>query len=353
MRDARALEGVWQSRGLLAAVARTALAPLEGLYRGITSVRGTLYDRGILRAHELGLPAVSVGNLSVGGTGKTPVAAWIGGELARRGAAPAILLRGYGGDESLVHAALNPGIRVVVSADRVRGAERARAAGADVLVLDDAFQHRRVRRRADLVLISADAWDGRHRLLPAGPWREPLNALARATLVVVTRKAATSAQSDSVVAAIGATVRGSAIAQVHLAPADLCVLGAATKQPFSALRDATVLAVSAIGDPRAFAQQLTDGGARVTEAVYPDHHAFTGADVELLARRAAGVERVVCTLKDAVKLGSQWPREAPPLWYVSQLVVVERGEREIAVLLDDVVRDRPIESDSAGRGRPQ
>lgn len=353
MREARAIERVWHGRGLIPALTRTALAPLEVLYRGITSVRGALYDRGVLRAHELGLPAVSVGNLSVGGTGKTPVAAWIAGELVRRGATPAILLRGYGADESLVHAALNPGMRVIASADRVRGAERARAAGADVLVLDDAFQHRRARRRADVVLISADAWDGRHRLLPAGPWREPLSALARATLVVVTRKAATAEDSAAVVAAIAAAVRGSTIARVYLAPADLCVPGNTSRRSFATLRDTTVLAVSAIGDPHAFARQLTAAGARVTPAIFPDHHAFTRADAEQLARRAAGMQLVVCTLKDAVKLSSLWPREAPPLWYVSQLVVVERGEREIAGLLDDVVRARPNMSNFAGASRPQ
>ena len=161
------VERIWWGDDALARAARLALAPLEGAYRGVIALRGSLYDAGLLPARQTAVPAISVGNLSVGGTGKTPVAAFVASELRARGGKPAIVLRGYGGDEPLVHATLNPGVPVVVSPDRVAGVAEARVLGADVAVLDDAFQHRRAERWADVVLISADRWTDDRRLLPA------------------------------------------------------------------------------------------------------------------------------------------------------------------------------------------
>src|SRR4051812_19095579 len=186
----RIVEEVWSGRGARARTIRALLAPAEALYRIAVMGRGKLYDWRILSATEFSVPVLSVGNLSVGGTGKTPISAWLAQRLTGRGITPAIVLRGYGGDEIVVHQRLNPGIPVIASPDRVRGIREAIAQGADVVILDDAFQRRRARRDVDILLVNADAWTGRARLLPAGPWREPLRAARRATLVVITRKTA-------------------------------------------------------------------------------------------------------------------------------------------------------------------
>lgn len=353
MPSERAIDRVWWGEGFLPALGRGALAPLEGIYRGFTAVRGALYDRGILPAHEVALPAISVGNLSVGGTGKTPVAAWIAGRLLRAGARPAIVLRGYGDDEPLVHETLNPSVPVIVSPDRVRGVARARAVGADLAVLDDAYQHRQARRDADVVLVSADRWPVRRRLLPAGPWREPLSALARASLVVVTRKAATLDEARAVSGVVAREAPGIPFAIAHLTPRELCALDGARSLALGALRGATVTAIAAVGDPRAFIRQLAAAGARVEAQTYPDHYAFTSDDVQRLAATAARSDLAVCTLKDAVKLGPHWPREAPALWYVSQQIVIEQGEAHLSDLLARVLRARPLVPDTAGRRRPQ
>jgi len=138
MTGAELADRVWYEERVSSRVARGVLAPGSLLFRAAVAARNGLYDAGVLRSATLPLPAVSVGNISVGGTGKTPVAAWIAGELAARGRVPAVVLRGYGGDEPLVHRRLNPGVHVIVAADRVDGARRAHAAGADVVVLDDA-----------------------------------------------------------------------------------------------------------------------------------------------------------------------------------------------------------------------
>lgn len=330
-RRAAAVEALWRRDAL----GTRLLAPAGWLYAAGTWVRNGLYDLGLARAHALGLPAVSVGNLSVGGTGKTPISAWVAQWFEAKGLRPGILLRGYGDDEPLVHRRLTPGAVVVAAADRVTGAAAARREGAQVLVLDDAFQHRRARRDVDLVLLSAD-WRGSMRPLPAGPFREGLGALRRADGIIVTRKQADPDEADAVLRRARPHVGGDVAAIVHLAPGDLVAVAGASvvpRRPLADLRGARVLAISAIGDPAAYAGQLAALGAAVEAAAYPDHHAFTAEDAATLARRGAAVDVVVCTLKDAVKLEGRWPAQAPPLWYLSQAVRVERGGAELDALL--------------------
>src|SRR4029077_17671057 len=137
---------------------------------------------------SLSLPTVAVGNLTVGGAGKTPIAAWIADWLLRHRARPAILLRGYGGDEPLVHARLVPQAIIQANPDRGRGAALARGAGADVLVLDDAYQALGVSRDLNLALVAVEQLRYAPWPLPAGPWREGWSALNRANGIIVTRK---------------------------------------------------------------------------------------------------------------------------------------------------------------------
>jgi tetraacyldisaccharide 4'-kinase len=344
---------VWYGRDAIASALRTALVPAERLFGGIVGARDILYDAGWLPARETAIPAVSVGNLTVGGTGKTPIAAWIAEGLASRGARPAVVLRGYGDDEPLVHETLNPSVPVVIGADRVAAIDQAARAGADIAVLDDAFQHRSAQRLADLVLVSADQWTPNVRLLPAGPWREPLRAIRRATLVVVTRKAATAQIIDSVHERLARVAPGVPRVSVHLAPRDLVRvagdLGAdASTRPITALAGATVRAALSIADPEAFVSQLEAAGARVHQAIFPDHHVFSDREIAWLAGDSGRDDWVVCTLKDAVKLAPRWPRLGAPLWYVSQQVVVERGVGGLERVLDDLVRARSAISPTVG-----
>jgi tetraacyldisaccharide 4'-kinase len=339
---------LWTARTPWACAARGALSPLALGYGAVVRLRNALYDTGALDARETAVPTVSVGNLSVGGTGKTPLASWAATELAARGHRPALVLRGYGGgrdggDEALVHRILNPGVPVIAMADRVAGIAQAAAQGCDVAVLDDGFQHRRARRVADLVLVSADAWPIARWPLPAGPWREPLSALRRATTVIITRKMADRTAVRSVMAAVAAAAPDRPLAVAALVPDCLRTLDGATR-PLSALRGARVRAVAAIGWPGAFFAQLAALGASIDAASYPDHHRFTPADVVAIRRRAGPGVSVICTLKDAVKLGEVWPREAGALWYVSQRVEFERGAESVFAALDAV---RPLPSASA------
>lgn len=334
-------ERVWYGRGAGAKVARLALAPAEFLFRGVVAARGALYDGGLLAAHALPLPALSVGNLTVGGTGKTPVAAWLARRLLDAGARPALVLRGVGDDEPRVHRLLNPDVPVVPTPDRVAGAHQARALGADVVVLDDAFQHRRARRTADLVLVSAERFAGPVRLLPAGPYREGLDALRRAAAVLVTRKSADAAMAGAVADALTRARPGLPVAVCHLSPDRLRRWDDPTiERPIAVLAGRRVLAVSGIGEPAAFEAQLAAVGASVVAGRFADHHAYDAGDAVTLARRAEAVDDVVTTLKDAVKLGPLWPHGARTVWYVSQGVEVERGAAALSGLLDTVLAAR-------------
>ena len=340
-RAERAVERIWRGDDPIARAARLALAPAAGLYGGIVAVRGALYDAGVLPARPTAVPAISIGNLSVGGTGKTPVSAYIAARLRAKGGRPAIVLRGYGGDEPLVHATLNPGIPVVVSPDRVAGVERARVLGADVAVLDDAFQHRRARRSADVVLVSAESWTEQRRLLPAGPWREPVRALRRATLALVTRKAASADDARAVRETLERLVPAMPVAVVALTPGGLHDAQGPSSAPLTELVGRVVHAIAAIGDPDSFIRQLEGAGAaRVTSSVFPDHHDFSEADAQRLALESSAADVVVCTLKDAVKLAPHWPAGAPRLWYVSQHTSVEQGSDLLEGVLDALLAAR-------------
>ena len=340
MSETPLIERIWRGEGAVLHASRLLLTPLSFAYRTGIFSRNRLYDAGLFRTLTPAIPAISVGNLSVGGTGKTPVSSWIAGRLRDLGGRPAIVLRGYGNDEPLVHERLQPDVPVFTSPNRIDGIARAAAQGADVAVMDDAFQHRRVGRVADVVLISADHWTGRPRLLPAGPWREPLSALRRATLIVVTRKAVTEEVCDSTRAAVYDVVPHLPIATLDLRLESVVRTDGSSQLLVSELHGSRVLAVAAIADTQAFVRQLERTGASVRSALFPDHHPFDREDAERLAASLRAGERAICTLKDAVKLAPLWPRAASPLWYVSQRVIPGDGMEHLDALFDAVLNSR-------------
>ena len=347
MTDQSAPERVWFGRGPGSRIARALLRPAEVVYGAAVAARGLLYARGVLRVEPAVMPVLSIGNLTVGGTGKTPVSAWAAATLLERGARPAIVLRGYGDDEPMVHERLNPDVPVITTPKRAAGIREARERGCDVAVLDDAFQHRRISRDADWVLVSADQWTPRQHLLPAGPWREPLSGVRRASLVIVTRKAAAPERAHDVLQAVSNAAPGIPAAIVRLDADSLRAVHGEERLSLDALAGAPVLLVAGIGDPAALQRQLEVRGATVRALRFGDHHAFTPQDIARIAALAVPGELVVCTLKDAVKIGPGWPRAAPALWYVSQRVAAEEGARLLSDSLDMLLRTRRSGSDAA------
>lgn len=306
--------------------------PLELLFRAGVALRSRGYDLGALPTTRLPVPVVSVGNLAVGGTGKTPLAAWIAEALEVLEHRPAVVARGYGHDELRLHRRWNPAIPVHADPHRTRAGRRALEGGATMLVLDDGFQHRHLERDLDLVLLSAE-----HplpvRLLPRGPYREPLRAIRRADLVVLTRKTA----DDAMVEAWQERIRGAApetrLIRLRFRPAGwLTLQGEGTDPP---LRPA--LAVAAVANPETFLDLVRQGvGPPDGVLVFPDHHDYDRDDVEEIARRADG-GTVVTTEKDAVKLAEHRSRLGD-VRVLRIAPVFEEGEGLLREALEEVGR---------------
>jgi tetraacyldisaccharide 4'-kinase len=332
----RLIRWLWTSRRLDARLARVGLAPLAGLWRVGAAVRNLAYDRGWLPVHDLPLPAVAVGNLTVGGSGKTPIASWIAARYAAQGKTPGILLRGYGRDEVLLHEHAVPTAKVVADPDRVAGAQKARDLGADVLILDDGFQRRDTWRDLNLLLVSAEAARAVRWTLPAGPWRESVGGARRADAIIVTRKRADAATAADVARELGRLITGP-VAVVHLGVERY--VGMVSGRPVAAdtLRDKRVVAATAIADPEAFIAQTKATGAQVQPATWRDHHEFRDEDVAWLARAARKADHVILTEKDATKLRDRWPASIPEPLVAVLAVTWEEGEEEIGTLLDALV----------------
>lgn len=332
----RLIRWLWTSRRLDARLARVGLLPAAAVWRAGMGLREFSFRRGWRAAHALPLPSVAVGNLTVGGSGKTPIAAWIARHFAARGRRPGILLRGYGADEVLVHRHDVPEAVVVANPDRLAGAKRAAAEGADVLVLDDAFQRLDVLRDLNVLVVSAETTLAVRWPLPAGPWREGWGAIERADFVVVTRKRATPEAAAALAAEISGTT-AVPIAIVHLGLHHLEGMLSGASRPVETLRGERVVAATAIADPDAFVAQVKGTGAQVQVATWKDHYDFRDEDVAWLARAARKADHVVLTAKDAVKLRDRWPASAPEPLVAILNVRFESGGEAFAAALDALV----------------
>lgn len=291
------------------------LAPLSVLYGGAIGVRNLYYDRVHSAVHRAGIPVISIGNLTVGGTGKTPLVIEVVRRLQALGRRPAILTRGYKStagetaDEVLeCHAAL-PVVPVIVNPDRVAGAVAAqREHNADCLVLDDGFQHRRLARDLDIVLIDAlRPWGGGW-MLPAGRLREPRSSLGRASVVVITRaNQAAPGAADAIEAELRSHF-GELLLRADV-EADVLVTRDERRAPPGELAGRKVLAVCGIGNPQSFEKLVSTLTGTVGRTIaFADHHRYSATDVTTLCAAAHqyGAELVVTTRKDWVKLAPLW-----------------------------------------------
>jgi tetraacyldisaccharide 4'-kinase len=330
-RGSRAANRIWQADDQKTEIAL--LRPLAAAFGALTRARRSAYARGVLRSERANIPVISVGNLTVGGTGKTPFTRWLAERLIELGQKPAILHRGYGSDEPELHRQWHPDVPVLVGGDRVESVRQAQQAGATVVVLDDGLQHLRLARDLDLVLVSADHWDQPRRLLPAGRWREPISVLQDVSGIIVTRKAADRTQARSVAKELRQEAPRAVSAVASIQPLDFVRLTDGQKID-RALGD--VAALCAIADPAAFADQLGQTGMRVTDLyAFDDHHEYTGTDLQLVRARAHG-RTIVTTEKDAVKLRRIDPTLEAIV--VRQKVTIEEGENDLLAAVRSVLR---------------
>jgi tetraacyldisaccharide 4'-kinase len=308
------------------------LWPLALLFRSVVALRAAAYRLGILRAHEVGRPVIVVGNLTVGGTGKTPVAAWLAHALSQRGYRVGVVLRGYGGsyggrprlvqssdnpadvgDEALVHARRDVHV-VVIGADRVAAARHAVEHGAEVVVCDDGLQHRRLARDYEIAVVDGVRGLGNGLPLPAGPLREPAHRLESVNAVVITYRAARGTAPPL-------EVRTPLLVDAHFSLDSAVNLVSGERRPLQAFGDAQSLhALAAIGHPDAFFRALRDAGLRPVEHALPDH-----AALDPQALPFPPDVTVLMTEKDAVKC-----REfgQPGWWWVDLEVAIDRTDAE-------------------------
>lgn len=306
-----------------------ALMPLGLLYGAAMRARTALYRKGVLQSFDLGAPVISVGNITTGGTGKTPVVAWVAEALSGEGLRVCILTRGYGrrdegkrvlvsdgqsiqsdaeegGDEPFMLAEMLRGKAAVIS-DRNRAGAASWAREhlkSEVFVLDDGFQHLRVRRELDIVTVDGTNPFGGGRLLPQGRLREPLRGLGRADLIIITR----SEQAPDVSALKREVERWSGRKNVIISrtrTGAVRPLAHTPAGPLSAPTAYRVAAFCALGNPQAFFRHLERTGFDLTSTrAFTDHHRYTQPDIESITREAmeGGAEALLTTAKDAVKL---------------------------------------------------
>jgi tetraacyldisaccharide 4'-kinase len=295
--------------GLVPAIQRAGLWGLSLGYRLSVGLRNRAYDRGWNTVHKAAVPVVSVGNLTVGGTGKTPCVEYVARFFRQLGLQVALLSRGYGSevgrnDEALVLEENLPDVPHLQGADRVALAQIAvEELESEILVLDDGFQHRRLHRDLDIVLIDATCPWGYGNVLPRGLLREPIGALKRANAVIVTRCDLADGQ------AIGATVArikpGMPIALSTHRPAQWRNASAQVAT-LDSHKDQPIAAFCGIGNPEAFRQTLIKLGLSVVGwRTYPDHHAYSREDIDELRTWAGQLPAesvLVTTQKDLVKI---------------------------------------------------
>lgn len=320
------------------------------LFSGVARARGALYDRGWLRSTRVSVPVLSVGNLSVGGTGKTPMIAWLGRRLLERGKRVGLASRGYGAvdgapnDEAKMLAALLPGVPHAQDRDRVAAAEELVRGGVDVVLLDDGFQHRRLARDVDIVLVDAlrpfglpapfPGGEPVRALLPRGLMREPLGALRRADAVVITRSDAVAEEElEDLVSLLMKTAPGLPVARSVHEPVRLRAFASGATLDPSELEGRDVALFSGIGNPAAFEVTIRALGARVRKhTVFDDHHSFRPGDLDELGAKG---HLVVTTAKDAARLDRLDGASVPPRLHVLDVELrVTSGAAVLDALLD-------------------
>jgi tetraacyldisaccharide 4'-kinase len=296
---------------------------LERVYAAGLARRSRRFDQG-LGVERLPRPVVSIGNLSVGGTGKTPMVAYLCRALLRTGFAPAIAMRGYAqragtpSDEADEYARLLPGVPVVAQPNRAAGLRALLKTnpGIDIILLDDGFQHRQLARDLDIVLIDCARPPTRDRLLPAGWLREPTSALIRASMLVLTRaEQVTSAELAELLRDLKCCAVQADIAVTRHAWTGLRSSACTADLPLDAIYGARVVGCCAIGHSGAFLRSLAlaSGAPLAGELALPDHDPFGPYTVGRLIALAkhAQAEWIVVTEKDWSKLrhvdAARWP----------------------------------------------
>jgi tetraacyldisaccharide 4'-kinase len=344
-----------RQRGFAAASSRALLRAAAVPYTLAVNWRNRRYDRGRAQVQRVGVPVISVGNLSLGGTGKTPLVKWLAHWFRRHGLRVSIVSRGYRSlagqenDEARELRQLLPDVPHVQDPDRVAGASRAiREFASQLVLLDDGFQHRRLARDLDIVLLDALEPFGFGHVFPRGTLREPAAGLRRAHVVCLSRADAVGDdQRDAIRRRVAELAPRAAWCElVHTASGLINAVG--ESRSLEELAGRRVAAFCGIGNPTGFRHTLESTGCEIAAwRAFPDHHAYAAADAAALGEMAAHwrAEMLVCTHKDLVKLRDV-QLASVPLWAVAIEIEFLRGQELLEQALhrclqtcDDVTKD--------------
>lgn len=360
--------------GKRAGLLRALLLLLSHLYLGIVGMRLFLFRNHILRSHQLGCPVVSIGNLTVGGTGKTPVVEKLARDLSSRGRRIAILSRGYksvsgraahssgtscrvvseggailldsknAGDEPFMLAKNLRGVAVVVDKDRVGcGSHAVNRLGCDLLILDDGLQYLKLHRKFDIVLIDREAPFGNEYLLPRGTLREPPSHLQRATHILITKSDGNDL--SELHKRIRLHNRSAPIIECRHRPVELQDLSTGQVYPLEDLRGLRAASLCAIASPESFEQGLRRLGVdlELTQS-FADHHRYSKREIERFLKRCArrGITCILTTEKDAVRMPRLLNQEIP-IRYLRIEIEIMKGQEEWNRMLDQLLHaPRPM-----------
>jgi tetraacyldisaccharide 4'-kinase len=330
-------------RGIVATGLRTVLRGAEVAYTAGVGFRNRGYDSGKTEIHQVSVPVISVGNLTLGGTGKTPMVKWIARRLRARNLRVAILSRGYGAtdggrnDEALELEQSLPDVPHLQSPDRVAIAQAAvEELASQVLLVDDGFQHRRLGRDLDIVLLDATQPFGYDHVFPRGTLREPARNLKRANIVCLSRANLVTPEQREAIRQRALHYAPSAVwCEVSHSPSAL-LNSSGIEGSMDKLRGARVFGFCGIGNPDAFRKTLENAGAELVGwREFPDHHDYQAEDVASVSAAAndSGAEMAVCTQKDLVKLRVPMLRTLP-LWAVVVEIEFLEGEDAMRAALD-------------------
>ncbi len=296
----------------------SALRLVELAYGSASTARNAAYEAGVICAPQTPIPVVSVGGLTVGGSGKTPITGELGRWLCQEGWRVAVLTHGFA-DEMEVHRRLNPSIVVYGGRERIRLLAEAASSGVQIALVDSGFQHRRLRRDVDIVVLDAHSLEGERACLPAGPFRERLSEAGRADVIVVASRSRSIAADGIQITELRKRFPDLEIERVHLGPGALVPANAAASRT---ARPEPAVAVAGVMWPELFFRQIRERLKEPpAELALPDHGRAGPALVRRIVEMA-GNRGAVCTLKDAVKLESEVPRGIP-LWYLSETLTWE------------------------------
>jgi tetraacyldisaccharide 4'-kinase len=333
--------------GLAAVLLRSLMRCAEAPYTFAVNWRNRRFDSGRREIHRVNVPVVSVGNLTLGGTGKTPMVKWLSRWFAQRGHRVAIVSRGYGAaagkvnDEAMeLHQSL-PDVPHVQNPNRFVAATRAiEEFHCDVILLDDGFQHRRLARDLDIVLLDALEPFGYDHVFPRGTLRETVAGLARAHVVCLSRADIISAdEREAIRRRVEQLAPHAKWFELIHSPSAL-INAAGDTQPLEILRGRRVVAFCGIGNPAGFRHTLAATGCEIAAwHPFPDHHAYTPADVHLLSKLVdpSRIDLAVCTHKDLVKLNRS-KVDGVPLWALSVEMRFLAGQELFEEVLEKVVR---------------